>query len=284
MIIDRERIREVLPYGDAFLLVDGITEASGNTASGIVRDVGEWQIVKNLPEPSSLNYEYVLIDQSTVYPDNFVGIMHVEAHMHHFAGHFADKPLLPGVQNIEAAAESSRDLASLLLANKKGLRSTRLSRIVNWKLKRKIVPGEELIVVGSKSAVEKDLAVINARSMVDDEPASYGTLHFQPLELSDDYHPGKATIIPCHVVEAACQIGAYLILGHPDNHSKLLMLAEVNAAVFLESICPGQELQIRTKLLSRIRRNFGKAGFTVDNLGHTLAYGTFTFRLADKNT
>ena len=103
--MDNNRIRELLPHRYPFLLVDKII------------DKGE-------------NY--------------IVGVKNITANEPYFVGHFPQEPVMPGVLQIEAMAQTG-GLLVLSTVEDPERYSTYFMKIDNVKFRNKVVPGDTLI-------------------------------------------------------------------------------------------------------------------------------------------
>lgn len=104
-IMDNLRIRELLPHRYPFLLVDKIIEKGAN---------------------------YI------------VGVKNITANESFFPGHFPQEPVLPGVLQIEAMAQTGGLLVLSTVDNPEDY-STYFMKIDNVKFRQKVVPGDTLI-------------------------------------------------------------------------------------------------------------------------------------------
>ncbi|MCI9286224.1 MAG: bifunctional UDP-3-O-[3-hydroxymyristoyl] N-acetylglucosamine deacetylase/3-hydroxyacyl-ACP dehydratase [Muribaculaceae bacterium] len=104
-LMDNNRIRELLPHRYPFLLVDKIIEKGSN---------------------------YI------------VGVKNITANEPFFQGHFPQEPVLPGVLQIEAMAQTGGILVLSGLEDPE-LYSTYFMKIDNVKFRQKVVPGDTLL-------------------------------------------------------------------------------------------------------------------------------------------
>ena len=104
-IMDNNRIRELLPHRYPFLLVDKIIERGDN---------------------------YI------------VGVKNITANEPFFQGHFPQEPVMPGVLQIEAMAQTGGMLV-LSTVDEPERYSTYFMKIDNVKFRNKVVPGDTLI-------------------------------------------------------------------------------------------------------------------------------------------
>ena len=120
-IMDINRIKELLPHRYPFLLVDKVME------------IGESHIVT---------------------------IKNVTYNEMQFIGHFPDEPVMPGVLQVEALAQSMGIFVLNQVENPKEY-STYFLKIDNVKFRQKVVPGDVMIMkVGLLSPISRGLATI----------------------------------------------------------------------------------------------------------------------------
>ena len=104
-------------------------------------------------------YPMLLVDRILeLEPDRIVGIKNVTANEPHFAGHFPDFPVMPGVLIVEAMAQ----VAGVLVLKEIPDRANKLvflAGIDNAKFRKPVVPGDqlriEMKVVKKKASIAK---------------------------------------------------------------------------------------------------------------------------------
>jgi len=100
------------------------------------------QILKSLPH----RYPFLLVDKIIAMEENksAVGIKNVTFNEPHFAGHFPDTPIMPGVMIIEAMAQT----ASIMVMNSGGRKLednlVYFMSIDNAKFRKPVIPGDVL--------------------------------------------------------------------------------------------------------------------------------------------
>ncbi len=77
----------------------------------------------------------------------------------------------------------------------------------------------------------------------------------------DEYYfkghfPGKPVMPGVIVIESLAQVGAVIILSHPDHAGKLIYFTGIKNAKFRRSVVPGDKLMLECKI-TKIRTNFG---------------------------
>jgi 3-hydroxyacyl-[acyl-carrier-protein] dehydratase len=109
--------------------------------------------------------------------DSFECLKNVSYNEPFFQGHFPGEPVMPGVMIIEALAQA----AAVGLAVKEGSGAGSigyLAAVDNAKFKRKVVPGDQLRLVGEIVTFRRRLCRVEARALVGDEVAAEAQLAF----------------------------------------------------------------------------------------------------------
>lgn len=132
-IMDNNRIRELLPHRYPFLLVDKIIERSDS---------------------------YI------------VGVKNITANEPFFPGHFPQEPVMPGVLQIEAMAQTG-GLLVLSTLDEPERYSTYFMKIDNVKFRNKVVPGDTLIFhVSFMTELRRGCAVMKGYAFVGEKVVS----------------------------------------------------------------------------------------------------------------
>ncbi len=132
-LMDNNRIRELLPHRYPMLLVDKIIERGEN---------------------------YI------------VGVKNITANEPFFTGHFPQEPVLPGVLQIEAMAQTG-GLLVLSTVDNPELYSTYFMKIDNVKFRQKVVPGDTLIFhVSFMTELRRGMAVMKGLAFVGEKIVS----------------------------------------------------------------------------------------------------------------
>jgi len=91
------------------------------------------------------------------------------------SGHFSGAPVMPGILILEALAQTG-GLAFHSQEETEGGGIPFLARIEEFRLKRKVIPGDRLILEAEVLRVFSNLAVVRVLARVGDEPVAEGTL------------------------------------------------------------------------------------------------------------
>lgn len=137
-MLDMQDILDVLPHRYPFLLIDRVIELDGY--------------------------------------DRAVGIKNVTFNEPYFQGHFPDKPIMPGVLQIEAMAQLS---GALLLRKAENVdRLAFLMSMDNVKLRKTVTPGDQLRIEAEALKVKTRTALIEAKATVQNQMAAEARLKF----------------------------------------------------------------------------------------------------------
>jgi 3-hydroxyacyl-[acyl-carrier-protein] dehydratase len=123
-------------------------------------------------------YPFLMVDAFVSQEgDAFECLKNVSYNEPFFQGHFPGEPVMPGVMIIEALAQA----AAVGLAVKEGSGAGSigyLAAVDNAKFKRKVVPGDQLRLVGEIVTFRRRLCRVQARALVGDEVAAEAQLAF----------------------------------------------------------------------------------------------------------
>ncbi len=132
-VMDNNRIRELLPHRFPFLMVDKIIQVTNNF---------------------------------------IVGVKNITANEPFFVGHFPQEPVMPGVLQVEAMAQTG---GLLVLSNldEPERYSTYFLKIDNVKFRHKVVPGDTLIFrVEMSSEIRRGIATMRGLAFIGDKVIS----------------------------------------------------------------------------------------------------------------
>ena len=113
-----------------------------------------------------------------------VGVKNVTMNEQFFQGHYPGTPIMPGVLIIEAMGQ----LGGLLLSQKLELtgKLAVLMSLDNCKLRRRVVPGDQLILEAETIRVTARLGHIRCKAMVDDKIAAEADIKFMLVDAEQD--------------------------------------------------------------------------------------------------
>lgn len=141
------------------------------------------QIMELLPHRFPFLYVDKIIELSE---QRVVGIKNVTFNEACFQGHFPNNPVFPGVLQIEALAQTGGILA-LAQMDKTEQWDTYFLKIDNVKFKKKVVPGDTLILeMELMSPIRRGIVQMMGRAFVGDTLVSQGELTAQIVKRTDD--------------------------------------------------------------------------------------------------
>ncbi len=124
-------------------------------------------------------YPFLLVDRMLeIDHENLtaVGIKNVTMNEPHFMGHFPGQPIMPGVLIMEALAQTTGMLV-LSIEEYKG-KVPLFVGVERMKLRRKVVPGDQLRLEISIPLLKKRFAKARVKALVDGETAAEGVMIF----------------------------------------------------------------------------------------------------------
>lgn len=129
-------------------------------------------------------YPFLLIDRVIEYEagKRAVAIKNVSANEPHFQGHFPGNAIMPGVLIVEAMAQLGGILLMQMTEHSEH-KLAMLTGIDGVRFRRKVVPGDQLILEAEILKVKGRMGKIKTRATVDEQIVSEGELLFY---LADD--------------------------------------------------------------------------------------------------
>ena len=130
-------------------------------------------------------YPFLLVDKIIELSDNHVvGVKSVTYNEYFFQGHFPDNPVMPGVLQIEALAQTGGILALNTVEDPKEW-DTYFIKIDYAKFKQKVVPGDTLIFkMELLSPIRRGLCHMQGTAYVGDKIATEGEFMAQIVKKS----------------------------------------------------------------------------------------------------
>jgi UDP-3-O-[3-hydroxymyristoyl] N-acetylglucosamine deacetylase/3-hydroxyacyl-[acyl-carrier-protein] dehydratase len=141
------------------------------------------EVKRRLPH----RYPFLLVDKVIHMDDkSVVGIKNVTTNEPFFTGHFPEEPIMPGVLQIEAAAQVGGMLVLGTVPDPENY-TTLFLKIDKVKFKRKVVPGDTLIVkVDLLEPIRRGIALVFAEIFVGNQLVMEGELMAQIIKTQED--------------------------------------------------------------------------------------------------
>ena len=141
MLMNKEDIKKIIPHREPFLLVDEVLEL----------------------EPGK----------------SITAVKHVSPDEYYFQGHFPQEPVMPGVLQVEAMAQTGGILVLSSVEDPERY-STYFMKIDNVKFRQKVVPGDTLVFYLSLlTPIRRGVAVMKGYAFVGDHVVSEATFTAQ---------------------------------------------------------------------------------------------------------
>lgn len=103
-----------------------------------------------------------------------VALKNVSIDEPYFSGHFPKEPILPAVLMVEAMAQTGGLAFHSSFEKEEGIPV--LARIEEYRLKRRVIPGDQLIIEAEVLHIFSDLAKVKVLAKVEGETVAEGTL------------------------------------------------------------------------------------------------------------
>jgi len=141
------------------------------------------EVKRRLPH----RYPFLMVDKVIRMDDkSVVGIKNVTTNEPFFTGHFPEEPIMPGVLQIEAAAQVGGMLVLGTVPDPENY-TTLFLKIDKVKFKRKVVPGDTLIVkVDLLEPIRRGIALVFAEIFVGNQLVMEGELMAQIIKTQED--------------------------------------------------------------------------------------------------
>lgn len=140
-----------------------------------VYDMGAEPVMDNIRIRELLphRYPFLMVDKIIQMTDNFiVGVKNITTNEPYFMGHFPQEPVMPGVLQVEAMAQTG-GLLVLAKLDQPERYSTYFLKIDNVKFRHKVVPGDTLIFrVELTSEMRRGIATMRGLAFIGDKVVS----------------------------------------------------------------------------------------------------------------
>jgi 3-hydroxyacyl-[acyl-carrier-protein] dehydratase len=129
------------------------------------------EILRKLPH----GFPFRMIDRIIVIEKGkkAIALKNVSIDEPHFIGHFQDDPVMPGVLILEAMAQTG-GLAFQSSFEKEEEGVPVLARIEAFRLKRRVIPGDQLIIEAEVLHIFSNLAKVKVQAKVGEDPVAEG--------------------------------------------------------------------------------------------------------------
>jgi 3-hydroxyacyl-[acyl-carrier-protein] dehydratase len=118
-----------------------------------------------------------------------IALKNVSVDEPHFPGHFPGEPVMPGVLILEALAQTGG--VAFHSQDETGVGGIPfLARVEEFRLKGKVIPGDQLILEAEVLRVFSNLAMVRVLARVGDDPVAEGTLILAKGPLTPPSPPG----------------------------------------------------------------------------------------------
>jgi 3-hydroxyacyl-[acyl-carrier-protein] dehydratase len=114
-------------------------------------------------------YPFLMLDEIVVCTahESVTAIKNVTADEPHFAGHFPDNPVMPGVLIIEAMAQAGGVLSHISNGDLDPRPLYYLARIEDARFRRPVVPGEQLVIRVDADKIKRGMWWYRCEARVD---------------------------------------------------------------------------------------------------------------------
>lgn len=130
--------------------------------------------IQEIKEKMPHRYPFVMVDRVLEFQagKSLLALKNVTCNEDYFNGHFPQRPIMPGVLQIEALAQAAGLL--IFYTTNKGVDDSNwffLAGVDNARFKRMVEPGDQLHLYVEIAKQRRELWIFNARATVNDELA-----------------------------------------------------------------------------------------------------------------
>ena len=139
----------------------------------VISMVDKDQVLRNLPHA----FPFRMIDRILEIEKGkkAIALKNVSIDEPYFLGHFPNDPVMPGVLILEAMAQTG-GLAFQSSFEKEEEGIPILARVEEFRLKRRVIPGDQLVIEAEVLHIFANLAKVKVLASVEGEPVAEGTL------------------------------------------------------------------------------------------------------------
>jgi 3-hydroxyacyl-[acyl-carrier-protein] dehydratase len=124
-------------------------------------------------------YPFLLVDRILeVDGEHAIGIKNISGTDHFMQGHFPDVPIFPGVLLIETMAQVGAVLVAHRHPAYKAATSGYLTKVHDFKFKRLVIPGDQLVVEAAEIASVGPYARVRVTGRVGEQEAASGEITY----------------------------------------------------------------------------------------------------------
>jgi 3-hydroxyacyl-[acyl-carrier-protein] dehydratase len=152
-----------------------------NTKAAPTTSMDIQQILDSIPH----RYPFLLVDRVVEFEKGvrIKAIKNVTMNEPHFQGHFPGLPIMPGVLQVEALAQTGAVLVRDMLSEEEAKNKLAvLAGLNNFRFRRMVKPGDQLVMVGELVKFRPPVGKADCKAYVDGELVLSGELVFSLLD------------------------------------------------------------------------------------------------------
>ena len=173
-----------------------LRKLQGDAEARTIRTEGEPMSldVREIQEILPHRYPFLLVDRILDYTEGrrVVALKNVTANEPFFQGHFPGDPIMPGVLQIEAMAQAAGVLMMRELSSKDRSKLAVLMGLDKVKLRRPVVPGDQLVLEADSLRLRGAVGAVRARARVGGQIVAQAEIRFAVVDRAEAGVPRKA--------------------------------------------------------------------------------------------